>query len=188
VHTARSYGGELAPAQIAAAARESGLDFIVITEHNTADTHDAWSQLADNELLVILGQEVTTHTGHWLALGIRPEQVIEWRYGVRDGVVGRYVNQVREVGGLCVAAHPYAPYPGGVFMYPFDAFDAVEVWNGRWASDLPWNADNDAVLAEWGVLWPRASAGGAGCRRSVTAIPIWKARSACHTPLCWPMS
>ncbi|WP_051792657.1 hypothetical protein [Amycolatopsis jejuensis] len=25
----------------------------------------------------------------------------------------------------------------------------VEVWNGRWTSDQPWNADNQAALADW---------------------------------------
>jgi hypothetical protein len=76
--------------------------------------------------------------------------VIEWRYGIRDGVVNRYLDQVHHAGGLCVAAHPHAPYPSGTFMYPLHAFDAVEVWNGLWSSDRPWNADNQAALAEWG--------------------------------------
>jgi hypothetical protein len=134
------------------AARSRGLDFIAITEHNTADTHGAWEQLGDDDLLVILGQEVTTQTGHWLALGIDPGQVVEWQYGIRDDVINRYLDQVHQAGGLCVAAHPHAPYPGGVFMYPFDGFDAVEVWNGLWSSDRPWNANNDAALGEWGRL------------------------------------
>lgn len=37
-----------------------------------------------------------------------------------------------------------------MFMYPYRRFDVVEVWNGLWASDLWWNADNEAALAEWG--------------------------------------
>lgn len=49
-----------------------------------------------------------------------------------------------------MAAHPYAPYVSGTFMYPYQGFDAVEVWNGRWPSDAPWSADNEAALAEWG--------------------------------------
>jgi hypothetical protein len=123
---------------------------MAITEHNTADTHGAWGRLAGDDLLVILGQEATTQTGHWLALGIRPGQVVEWRYGLRHDVIGQHVTQVHQAGGLCVAAHPHAPYPGGVFTYPFDQFDAVEVWNGLWSSDRPWNADNNAAVAEWG--------------------------------------
>jgi hypothetical protein len=150
VHSKRSYGGELTPKQLAAAAREFGLDFIATTEHNTSDTHGAWGALAGDDLLVILGQEVTTKTGHWLALGINPGQLVEWRYGIRDGVVDRYLDQVHQAGGLCIAAHPHAPYPSGMFMYPFQGFDGVEVWNGLWSSDRPWNADNQAALAEWG--------------------------------------
>ena len=166
VHTARSFGGELTPEQVAAAARATGMDFIAVTEHNTADTHGAWGPLAGDDLLVILGQEATTQTGHWLALGVDPGQVIEWRYGIRDDVIGQHVSQVRQAGGLCVAAHPHAPYPGGVFMYPFDGFDAVEVWNGLWYSDRPWNADNSAAVAEWG----RALATGVCAGRWVPAI------------------
>jgi hypothetical protein len=150
VHSDRSYGAELTPPQVAASAREAGLDFIATTEHNTSDGHGAWGPLAGDDLLVILGQEVATETGHWLALGIDPGQVIEWRYGIRDGVVYSYLDQVHQAGGLCVAAHPHAPYPTGTFMYPYHAFDAVEVWNGLWSSDRPWNADNQAALAEWG--------------------------------------
>jgi hypothetical protein len=82
VHSVRSHGGELTPGQLAAALA-SGLDFIAITEHNTADTHGAWGQLAGDDLLVILGQEAVTQAGHWLALGIAPGQVVEWRYGVQ---------------------------------------------------------------------------------------------------------
>lgn len=150
LHSARSHGGEMTPEELAAAARASGLDFIAITEHNTADTHGAWGQLAGDDLLVILGQEVTTLTGHWLALGLEPEQVIEWEYGIRDAVIGRHLDQVHQVGGVCVAAHPHAPYPRGAFTYPFDGFDVVEVWNGPWCPEQPWNTDNSAATAEWG--------------------------------------
>jgi len=95
VHSQRSHGGELTPKQLAAAARELGLDFVAITEHNTADTHGAWGPLAGDDLLVILGQEITTRTGHWLALGIDPRQVVDWRYGVRDDVIDDYLDQVQ---------------------------------------------------------------------------------------------
>ena len=149
VHSVYS-DGKLTPEQLAAGARAAGLDFIATTEHNTADAHGAWHAHAGDDLLVILGEEVTTQTGHWLALGIQPGQLIDWRYRVRDGTVDRHLDQVHHAGGLCVAAHPRAPYPSGVFMYPYEGFDAVEVWNGLWTSDLPWNADNEAALAEWG--------------------------------------
>ncbi len=142
--------GKLTPEELAERARGAGLDFIATTEHNTSAAHAAWQAQASEDLLVILGEEVTTRTGHWLALGLQPGQVIDWRYRAGDEAVGRHTGQVHQVGGLCVAAHPHAPYPGGTFMYRYRGFDAVEVWNGQWASDLPWNADNEAALAEWG--------------------------------------
>ncbi|MDT0344399.1 CehA/McbA family metallohydrolase [Streptomyces litchfieldiae] len=150
VHSVCSAGGEMTPEELADAARAAGLDFLATTEHKSAATHGAWGRPAGDDLLVILGEEVTTRTGHWLALGLRPGQVIDWRYGVRDAVIDRHLEQVRQVGGLCVAAHPYAPYPSGTFMYPYRGFDVVEVWNGPWTSDVPWQADNEAALAEWG--------------------------------------
>jgi predicted metal-dependent phosphoesterase TrpH len=150
VHSQRSHGGELTPDQIVEAACEAGLDFIAITEHNTAEGHVDWESRAGDDLLVILGQEVVTETGHWLALGINSGQLIEGRYGVRDDRIDHSVAQVHQAGGVCVVAHPYTPYPSGTFMYPFHGFDTIEVWNGQWSSDLAWQADNETALAEWG--------------------------------------
>jgi predicted metal-dependent phosphoesterase TrpH len=150
VHSSLSHGADQTPRQLAAAAPAAGLDVIASTEHNTADAHGLWAEHAGDDLLVILGQEVLTETGHWLALGIEPGQVVQWRYRVRDGVIDQHLQPVHRAGGLCVAAHPIAPYPTGVFGYPYQGFDAVEVWNGLWRADLPWHADNESALAEWG--------------------------------------
>lgn len=147
VHTDRSVAGELTPGRVVAEAREFGLDFIALTEHNAGWPSEPFD---DSGLLVIRGQEMTTLTGHWLALGLPPDTVVDWQYGVRDEVIGEHLARVHRAGGLCVAAHPHAPYPSGTFMYPFDGFDLVEVWNGQWASDRPWNADNDTAVKEWG--------------------------------------
>ncbi|WP_413751881.1 CehA/McbA family metallohydrolase [Streptomyces sp. R-74717] len=149
VHSVHS-DGELAPEELALRARVAGLDFIATTEHNSAAAPDVWAHLAADDFLIVLGEEVTTKTGHWLALGTSPGQVVDWNHQVRDGLIDRCLDQVHQVGGLCVAAHPHAPYPSGDFMFPFRGFDVVEVWNGLWTSDRPWNADNEATLAEWG--------------------------------------
>ncbi|MPZ95278.1 MAG: histidinol phosphatase [Propionibacteriales bacterium] len=150
MHSVLSNGGELTPDQLATAAREAELDFIATTEHNTSDSHGVWGPYAGDDLLVILGQEATTDSGHWLALGIDPGRVVDWRYCVGDGVVHQHLDAVHRAGGLCVAAHPHVPYVSGEFRYPYEGFDVVEVWNGLWTSGQPWNADNEAALAEWG--------------------------------------
>ncbi|MFJ4184990.1 CehA/McbA family metallohydrolase [Kitasatospora sp. NPDC089509] len=149
VHSVHS-DGELTPEELAVRARAAGLDFIATTEHNSVAAPGVWGQVAADDLLILLGEEVTTRTGHWLALGLGPGQVVDWNHQVRDGLVDECLDQVHRVGGLCVAAHPHAPYPSGDFMFPFHGFDVVEVWNGLWRSDRPWNADNEAALAEWG--------------------------------------
>ncbi|MET7740943.1 CehA/McbA family metallohydrolase [Streptomyces sp. NPDC005385] len=150
-HVHSSYSdGELAPERLAADARAAGLDFVATTEHNTVRAHSVWERLASDDFLVLMGEEVTTKTGHWLALGIASGQLIEWDYGVGDNLIDQGLRQVRDSGGLCAAAHPHAPYPSDSFMYPYEGLDAIEVWNGLWKSDRPWNADNEAALADWG--------------------------------------
>ncbi|RAG83452.1 histidinol phosphatase [Streptacidiphilus pinicola] len=149
VHSVHS-DGELTPEQLTAEALAAGLDFLATTEHNTAAAHGAWDCARKAGLHVVVGEEVTTWTGHWLALGIEPGQVVDWQYGVREDVIGRHLAEARRAGGVCVAAHPHAPYPSGDFMFPLEYFDLVEVWNGLWRSDRPWNADNEAAVAEWG--------------------------------------
>ncbi|MEY9927565.1 hypothetical protein ABH926_002199 [Catenulispora sp. GP43] len=149
VHSVHSNGGELTPAQAVAAARAARLDFVAGTEHNTAQAHDLWRGLDAEDLLVLLGQEVVTRDGHWLALGLAPGQLVAWDYDAGEGVLARQLAEVHRVGGLCVAAHPYAPYPTGTLRHPYQGFDVVEVWNGPWTSDVAWQADNEAALADW---------------------------------------
>ncbi|GLW70853.1 hypothetical protein Kpho02_31520 [Kitasatospora phosalacinea] len=149
VHSVHS-DGELTPAELAAAARAAGLDFLATTEHDAPTAPGSWGEVGGDDLLVILGEEVTTGTGHWLALGLAPGRLVDHRHRAGEAAFERELRGVRAAGGTCVAAHPHAPYPGGELMYPLGAFDAVEVWNGQWSADLPWNADNEAALAEWG--------------------------------------
>jgi hypothetical protein len=94
-------------------------------------------------LLVIPGEEVTTRHGHWLAVGLSPGAWIDWRYGPSDGVFPRFAAEVREAGGLVVAAHPSVPVPGSAWEFGFDQVDALEVWNGRW------NLDDELSLRIW---------------------------------------
>jgi hypothetical protein len=150
VHSLHSHGADQTPQRLAADARALGLDFVATTEHNNADGHRPWAALGGGDLLVLLGQEVVTRTGHWLALGLPEGRVVGGDYGVRDAALGGHLDEVRRGGGLCVAAHPHAPYPSGTLMYPLHDFDVVEIWNGPWTSDAPWQADNEAALAEWG--------------------------------------
>ena len=142
LHTVHSDGAR-EPDEMIAAARASGLDFIASTEHNTNSANRVWPACRTGGLLVIPGEEVTTRHGHWLAVGLSPHAWVDWRYGPSDGVFPRFAAQVRDDGGLVVAAHPSVPLPGAAWEFGFDHVDALEVWNGRW------NLDDELSLRIW---------------------------------------
>ncbi|MGP4113296.1 CehA/McbA family metallohydrolase [Streptomyces sp. 4N509B] len=142
LHTVYS-DGQRTPAEVAAAARAAGLDFITTTEHNTPAGHGAWEGLWGDDLLILCGEEVTTRNGHYLALGIEPGTFVDWRYRARDGAYDRYARRVHRAGGLLVPAHPHAPCVGCAWKFGMRHADAVEVWNG------PWTPDDEAAVASW---------------------------------------
>ena len=100
---------------------------------------------------MIDGQEVTTHDGHWLALGLAPGAVADWRYRAADGALDRVLAGLHGRGGLAVAAHPCHPLPGCTWRFGYRGVDAVEVWNG------PWTPDDEAALAAGTGCWPPAA-------------------------------
>jgi hypothetical protein len=145
LHTVHSDGART-PAEVAAAARAAGLDFINTSEHNTSSGHGAWQGLwdhPDGELLVLCGEEVTTRNGHYLALGIEPGTFIDWRYRARDEAYDHYARRIHRAGGLLVPAHPHATCIGCAFKFGLLGADAVEVWNG------PWTPEDELSVATW---------------------------------------
>jgi hypothetical protein len=142
LHTVHS-DGDRHLGELASAAHDSGLDFVVSTEHNTSAANRAWKACDTGGLLVIPGEEVTTRHGHWLAVGLPPGGWVDWRYGPSDGVFPRFAAEVRDAGGLVVAAHPSVPVPGAAWEFGFADVDALEVWNGRW------NVDDELSLRIW---------------------------------------
>ncbi|MGR4850634.1 CehA/McbA family metallohydrolase [Streptomyces sp. LARHCF252] len=135
--------GRRTPAEIGALARAAGLDFINSSEHNTHSAHAHWADVAGDDLLVMLGEEITTRNGHVVALGTDPGTFVDWRYRARDNRFGRFARQIRRAGGLVVPAHPHATCVGCNWKFGFGEADAVEVWNG------PYTPDDEVTLADW---------------------------------------
>jgi hypothetical protein len=135
--------GRRTPAEIAALARAAGLDFINSSEHNTHSAHAHWAAEAGDDLLILLGEEVTTRNGHVVALGTDPGTFVDWRYRARDNRFGHYAREIRRAGGLVVPAHPHATCIGCNWKFGFGEADAVEVWNG------PYTPDDEVSLADW---------------------------------------
>ncbi|MGW5786004.1 CehA/McbA family metallohydrolase [Streptomyces sp. NPDC003757] len=135
--------GRYTLAEIAEQARAAGLDFINSSEHNTHSAHPHWAGLAGDDLLILLGEEVTTRNGHVVALGTDPGTFVDWRYRARDNRFGRFARQIRRAGGLVVPAHPHATCIGCNWKFGFGEADAVEVWNGAYTPD------DEVALADW---------------------------------------
>ncbi|MEU5579646.1 CehA/McbA family metallohydrolase [Streptomyces huasconensis] len=146
--------GRRTPAEVAALARAAGLDFINSSEHNTHSAHAHWAAHAGDDLLVMLGEEVTTRNGHVVALGTDPGTFVDWRYRARDNRFGRYARKIRDAGGLVVPAHPHATCVGCNWKFGFGEADAVEVWNG------PYTPDDEVSLADWDSMLVTSVRGG----------------------------
>ncbi len=148
LHTVHS-DGRHTQASLVALARKAELDFIGSSEHNTSSAPLTWGRYvsARRPPLVVCGEEITTRNGHWLGMGTPAGTWVDWRY--RDPAnLARHANQVRVLGGIAIAAHPWAPTPGSRwgFGYDFEQIDAIEIWNG------PWTLDDQFGVTAWHAM------------------------------------
>lgn len=115
--------------QIAEAAQQAGLDFIIVTDHFTlAGKKEAGYR---HGVLVLVGMEINAECNHYLALNIDEE------VSNHDHYPQVVIDQVREQGGLGFFAHPVEK--GSRFYkrgrtYPWtdwnvSGFTGLEIWN-----------------------------------------------------------
>jgi hypothetical protein len=98
VHTTRSDGrGTLD--EVVAAAREAGLQFVVVTDHNVLAPEDEGYR---DGVLVVAATEASTVYGHVVAVGVPRPLTVEEREGDPLGAIAR-------LGGQAVLAHPLHP-------------------------------------------------------------------------------
>jgi hypothetical protein len=146
-HTFHSDGHWDVP-DLIAAARERKLDFVTLSDHNTASALKQMRGLATPDLLTMGGIELTTFYGHALALGESVREWIDWRVSETRSM-RQIAAEVETLGGTFVIAHPMTdgdPICTGCDwryddMLPGNARH-VEVWNsGLWAE-----SNNEAAL------------------------------------------
>lgn len=130
------------PAQLAAAARDRGLAFVAVADHNTVSHHP---HLKD--ALLLPAQEVTTYHGHFVAHGPGPQ--LEFR--ITDaGQMRTTLDDAARHRMLTVLAHPVPSCPSCDWAWGLEEhFDALEVWNG------PWLALNWLAREKWLALLDR---------------------------------
>ncbi len=103
VHVHSSYSdGSGSVADILRAAKQTGLDFVVLTDHRDPVALRNEGQEYRGGVLLLAGSEVATEGGHVLALDI-PDPVLRFGTGPAETL-----RNISEMGGFAIAAHPYA--------------------------------------------------------------------------------
>jgi predicted metal-dependent phosphoesterase TrpH len=116
IHSKYSPDSTLEPDKIIKTAKERGLDFIAISDHNRFVEHKG-------DLLIIRGEEVSSRDGHILALFINGE--IPSKLSQEETV-----DAIHSRNGIAVCAHPYRSV-NGIGSKFRDIYDAIETKNAR---------------------------------------------------------
>ena len=136
MHTIHS-DGDWTIDELVSSARNLGLDFICITDHNTSSHHFEIDHLRRSFSLPLLlrGEEITTYGGHTNAWGLPSGTWIDFRVSPKDSTrMSEVVTAVHRAGALISINHPFALCGGCAWTYDpaVRDFDAIEVWNGEW--------------------------------------------------------
>jgi hypothetical protein len=91
------------------AAHRAGLDFVAVTDHNTASHTSAMRELQAyyDTLLLIPGREITTFHGHLNVLG--PTGPLAFRIGANGEGLDALLDGVQAQGGIASINHPGLP-------------------------------------------------------------------------------
>ncbi len=123
-------------ADIVAAAAGTGVDFLALTDHNTVEARDEGWEGWNGNVLLLVGDEVSSRHGHCLALGT--ETHVEHRQSA-SGVL----SDIRAQGGLSFIAHPHGRYR-----------PLVRTRDHSWQD---WSADDFVGLELWSYMFDWAS-------------------------------
>jgi hypothetical protein len=159
-HTHHS-DGALTPPELAALARREGMDFLVITDHNTLNAYPHFGTQAD--LCIIPGIEVTYAAGHYNVFGIT--QYAPWQDAVTRGPItikhleaqvdpDEIMAQSAAAGLLNSINHPLLP-PWAWLMPETDLrhIHCLEIWNDP---SWPDNRVGNPLAVEMWTRWLNA--------------------------------
>jgi predicted metal-dependent phosphoesterase TrpH len=126
-HTNASKDSLMQPADLIAAARQKGIDRLIITDHNTVAGARA-AQILDPKL-VIIGEEIMTTRGEILASFVKEE--------IPAGLTPQEaIHRLKDQGAFISVSHPFDKFRSGAWeesdlleILPF--VDAMEVFNSR---------------------------------------------------------
>jgi len=127
-HSTYSDGGGTVD-QVLSAAGETGIDFLILTDHNTLDAREAGYERWHDDLLLIVGDEVSSRHGHCLALGT--DTHVNHRQ-----TASSVLSDISSQSGDAYIAHPHGRYRPLLMLrdHSWKAWDAgtftgIELWS-----------------------------------------------------------
>ncbi|MSS72297.1 MAG: histidinol-phosphatase [Candidatus Latescibacteria bacterium] len=128
VHSNHSDGSGSVAAVVEAAQR-TGVDFLVLTDHNTMRAkHEGWEGWHGSTLLIV-GEEVSTRAGHCLAIGTSDSIP-------RRRPAAEIIRDIGAQGGLSFIAHPHGVYKPFLRRrdhswkdWSLKAYTGLEIWS-----------------------------------------------------------
>ena len=153
VHSTYSDGTATVP-ELLAAARDAGADALLLTDHDSLGARREGWEGWHGGLFLLVGTEVSSKQGHYLAFGVDTEIPHAGRSALEIAA------GVRAAGGVGVAAHPFSQ--GGRMLVPALArrivlphgwpalddergCDAIELWSLTTDAAEAWRTPADAV-------------------------------------------
>jgi len=132
-------------------ANEAGLDYLILTDHNTIEAKEKGYEKWYNNSLLMVGYEINdeNNKNHYLVFGMN--ELVGTFTVLENGELGcklsakEYVKLIKEKGGVGFIAHPFEkrssfpehpPYPWT--EWTTEDFDGIEIWNhmSEWVEDL----------------------------------------------------
>jgi hypothetical protein len=119
-----------APETLHAQAKQAGLDFLAVADHNTITQRQYFYPASSPDLVFVRGTEVSTFAGHANAFGV--EGMVDYRL-TRPEHALMLSDHVHELGGILSLNHDKPTIP---WRWELPRIDCMEVWQSTW---IEWN-------------------------------------------------
>ncbi|MEI7579547.1 MAG: PHP domain-containing protein [bacterium] len=134
LHTNFSDCSNISVGQMLAAAKKSGINALIVTDHNTTSGAIALRNLAGNELEVYVGEEISTAQGEIIGLFLK-SNILGYNKTLKE-----VIREIKAQGGLVMIPHPFDYIRKGIASEKlfFDLAKEIDLFETYNARCLPW--------------------------------------------------
>jgi hypothetical protein len=157
VHSDESGDATATLDQISALARQRGLDFVNLSDHNTSSqlALAAEAQKSLTDFLFLRGAEITTYAGHGNAVGL--DHYVDHRIGHMGRTIEGVLSDVEAAGAIFIVNHPTLDLGDNCLgcawehaTTPWDKVAGIEIITGKW--DVVERLFVPTAIAKWDEL------------------------------------